>query len=427
MEEHLKQNNLIYEYQSGFRKSHSTDSCLINLTDHIQTLISKGKYVGMVLLDLQKAFDTVDHDILCKKLEAMGLDFTNWFKSYLGGRQQVVVANDTRSEPGIVNCGVPQGSILGPLLFLCYINDMSLSINDQICKLLLYADDSALIVSGSDPNEIAELLTTELNSCRQWLIDNKLSLHLGKTEAILFGSNKKLRKVNTFEVKCNNVVIDQVKSVKYLGLQLDANLSGTSIVTAILKKANSRLKFLYRFKDMLNFKCRKILCTALIQCHFDYACSSWYPGTSKTLKKKLQIMQNKTTRFILGLDNRTSIRNKELAKTGCLNVSDRVKQLKLGHVHKIKNKTCPKYMTEHFLLLSDINNRPVTRATANDFFPPRVCNNSTNTFYYTGISDWNALPPKVKEIKNYITFKDKLKQTLMDEAKKADEDQFQYN
>ena len=201
----------------------------------------------MVLLDLQKAFDTVDHDILCKKLEAMGLDFTNWFKSYLGGRQQVVVANDTRSEPGIVNCGVPQGSILGPLLFVCHINDMSISINKQICKLLLYADDSALIVSGSDPREIAELLTTELNSCRQWLIDNKLSLHLGKTESILFGSNKKLRKANNFEVKCNNVVIDQVKPVKYLGLQLDANLGGISIVNETLKKANSKLKFLYKF------------------------------------------------------------------------------------------------------------------------------------------------------------------------------------
>ena len=211
----------------------------------------------------------------------------------------------------------------------------------------------------------------------------------------------------------------------YLSLQLDANLGGTSIVNEILKKANSKLKFLYKFKDMLNFKSRKTLCTALIQCHFDYACSSWYPGASKTLKKKLQIMQNKTTRFILDLSSRTSIRNKELVKTGCLNVSDRVKQLKLGHVHKIKNKTSPKYMTEHFLLLSDIKNRPVTRATATDFFTPSVCN--TNTFYFSGIRDWNALPPKVKEITNYIAFKGKLKQTLMAEAKKADEDQFQYN
>ena len=138
-------------------------------------------------------------------------------------------------------------------------------------------------------------------------------------------------------------------------------------------------------------------------------------------------MQNKTTRFILDLNNRTSIRNKELAQTGCLNVSDRVKQLKLGHVHKIKNKTSPNYMSDHFQLLSEIKDRPVTRASANDFFPPGVCNNSTNTFYFTGIRDWNALPNKVKEIKNEHVFKEKLKQTLMAEAKKRDEDQFQYN
>ncbi|CAL4124750.1 unnamed protein product [Meganyctiphanes norvegica] len=95
------------------------------------------------------------------------------------------------SEPVIVSCGIPQGNILGPLLFLCYVNDMPISVK---CKLLLYADDSALIVSGSDPRAIASLLSKELESCRQWLMDNKLSLHLGKTESILFGPNKKIKK-----------------------------------------------------------------------------------------------------------------------------------------------------------------------------------------------------------------------------------------
>ena len=145
----------------------------------------------------------------------MGLDEIDWFKSYLGGRKQVVVANDTTSEPEIVNCGVPQASILGPLLFLCYVNDMPMSVK---CKLLLYADDSTLIISGSDPKVIADTLSFELNSCRQWLMDNKLSLHLGKTESILFGSKRKLRKVTSFEVKCNNEVIQNDDSVKYLGL-----------------------------------------------------------------------------------------------------------------------------------------------------------------------------------------------------------------
>ena len=143
----------------------------------------------------------------------MGINFTNWFKSYLRGRQQIVVANGTHSEPGIVNCGVPQGSILGPLLFLCYVNDMPMSVK---CKLLLYADDSNLIIAGSDPKVIADTLSFEWNSCRQWLMDNKLSLYLGKTESILFGSKRKLRKVTSFEVKCNNEVIQNVNSAKYI-------------------------------------------------------------------------------------------------------------------------------------------------------------------------------------------------------------------
>ena len=160
----------------------------------------------------------------------MGFDETDWFKSYLGGRKQVVVANDTKSEPEIVNCGVPQGSILGPLLFLCYINDMPISVT---CKLLLYADDSTLIVPGLDPKDIADTLTMELNSCKQWLIDNKLSLHLGKTESMLFGSKKKLRKLSSFDVRCDNETIEQVKCTKYLGLQIDSALAGDNIVNGI--------------------------------------------------------------------------------------------------------------------------------------------------------------------------------------------------
>ena len=164
LEKYCKDNNLLYEFQSGFRGSYSTDTCLINLSDHIRLLNNQKQLVGMVLIDLQKAFDTVDHDILCKKLEAMGVGSIKWFESYLKGRKQKVVVNESCSEAGIVTCGVPQGSILGPLLFLCYINDMPISVK---CKLLLYADDSALIVSGSDQNKIEKELLNELGTCRQ--------------------------------------------------------------------------------------------------------------------------------------------------------------------------------------------------------------------------------------------------------------------
>ena len=197
----------------------------------------------------------------------------------------MVVANDVSSETGTVTCGVPQGSILGPLLFLCYVNDMPISVR---CKILLYADDSALIISGFDPRKIAEELSKELESCRQWLIDNKLSLHLGKTEAILFGSKRKLKSINSFIVRCGEIEVKNVNSVKYLGLQIDNDLSGTGVIESIINKCNTRLKFLYRYNEILNLEARKTLCTALIQCNFDYSCCSWYLGINETFKKKLQ-------------------------------------------------------------------------------------------------------------------------------------------
>ena len=199
LEKYLSGNNLIYSLQSGFRGSYSTDTCLIYLTDYIRSQMAAGKYTGMVLLDLQKAFDTVDHGILCNKLQAMGVhsDSVKWFKSYLSDRQQIVSVNQVESKPMNISCGVPQGSILGPLLFLCYVNDMSSSVN---CNLLLYADDSALFTSGKDPKVISESLSKELESCRQWLIDNKLSLHLGKTESILFGTKIRLSRAEKLVV-----------------------------------------------------------------------------------------------------------------------------------------------------------------------------------------------------------------------------------
>ena len=292
------------------------------------------------------------------------------------------------------------------------------------CKLLIYTDDSALMVPGLDPKVIAEILSNELKSCRQWLIDNKLSLHLGKTESILFGTKYKLDKVNSFEVKCNNEIIINVKSVKYLGVQLDEDLAGSSIVSDLIRKVNNRLKFLYRFKDLLKFDSRKILCTALIQCHFDYSCSSWFPGINEALKNKLNIIQNKMIRFILNLDNRAHIGNQERHKAGFLSVSERVRQLNLGHVFKIKNKSCPKYMASNFKLKSEMNTRNITRATAHDFFVPGVASPADKTFFYTAINDWNTLPVCIKESKNENQFKEKVKQNLIDRAKKEDMNPF---
>ncbi len=149
-----------------------------------------GLLTGMILIDLQKAFDTIDHNILLDKMIFLGFSNSviSWFRSYLNNRTFIVNIGTDYSDPGNLTCGVPQGSILGPLLFLLYVNDMPGATN---CELLLYADDTCLLFQGNDPTEIENVLTENFNFLCDWFIDNKLSIHLGeeKTKCILFSGS----------------------------------------------------------------------------------------------------------------------------------------------------------------------------------------------------------------------------------------------
>ena len=180
------------------------------------------------------------------------------------------------------------------------------------------------------------------------------------------------------------------------------------------------MKFLYRYSNILDLKARKTLCSALIQSHFDYSCSSWYSGLNKGLKRKLQIIQNKMVRFILNLDSRAHIGCKELEQLNMLNVPNRVKQIKLTHMFKIWNKTSPEYLFDNFLKISDTALRHCTRASANNFFLPRVQGNCCNTFFYSAIKDWNSLPSETKQIQILSTFKERVKENISLEARNTE-------
>ena len=192
----LNSKNLLYNYQSGFRKKHSADFCLSYLNDKILKGFDRGTMTGMILIDLQKAFDTIDHDVLLQKLCAIGFSkhTANWFKSYLCNRSFKVNLGNNFSQPASVPCGVPQGSILGPLLFLMYVNDMSQAVK---CDLFLYADDSCLVCQHKDINEIEKQLNVEFSSICDWFVDNKLSIRFGenKTKSILFASKFKNKNI----------------------------------------------------------------------------------------------------------------------------------------------------------------------------------------------------------------------------------------
>ncbi|XP_076064536.1 uncharacterized protein LOC143038827 isoform X1 [Oratosquilla oratoria] len=149
------------------------------------------------------------------------------------------------------------------------------------CKLLLFADDSALIVSGRDPVEVEEKLSVELSSVQDWLIDNRLSLHLGKTESIVFASKPNLRKRSDVQVRCGVHVLESKQEVTYLGIPLDQSLSGNAITDKIVSKCSHKVKFLYRKARNFDLETKKLLVSAFLQHHFDYACSSWYSSLSR--------------------------------------------------------------------------------------------------------------------------------------------------
>ena len=347
IQKYLDEKELIYRYQSGFRPGHSTETCLLHLTDYIKQQTAKGFYTGMLLLDVQKAFDSVDHTILCKKLYAMGIDPT-WFISYLSNRKQLVCIDGVFSDYLAISCGVPQGSLLGHLLYLCYSNDMEIYVSS---KLLLYADDSVLIVSDRKPDTISKKLSEDLGSCNEWLIDNKLSLHVGKTECIVFGSKRKLNKLDNFSVSYGNSVIKGQRHIKYLGVVIDQCLSGDTMANNIIAKTLAKLKFLYRYKNCLNQTLRKNPSMALLQCHLDYCATTWYPTLSVRLKNKLQTTQNKIARYILNYNHREHIGRTELSSISFINIKDRVEQLRLNHVFKVRQGTSPKYLFEGFFRL----------------------------------------------------------------------------
>ena len=323
----LNDNNIFYKYQSVFRNNHSTDLFLSFLNDKILKGFDNGVYTGMILIDLQKAFDTINHKILLDKLLPIGFskNTISWYESYLAERHFTVEVANRVSKFSKISCGVPQGSILGPLLFLIYVNDMSQAVE---CDLCLYADDTWLVLQHKNVTEIKKHLTKDFSNSCDWFVDNKLSIHFGedKTKSILFSSKTNLKLVEELNIRYKDIKIKQHKHANYLGCVLDESMLGETMALTVIEKINSRLKFLYQKNRFLDVPLHRLLCKALIQPHFDYSCTAWYPNLSKKLKDKLQVTQNKCIRFCLKLQSREHISNKNYHKLNSMPINQRFQQ-----------------------------------------------------------------------------------------------------
>ena len=189
--EFLEEHSVLFENQFGFRKKNSTVYALMEITERIKDTIDNGKFGCGIFIDLKKAFDTVNHQILLTKLEHYGVRgvLLDWFKSYLTGRKQFVSFNGESSDLKDITCGVPQGSVLGPLLFLIYINDLP-NVSDKL-KFFLFADDTNIYYESGDLFELEKTINKELKQLSMWLKVNRLALNISKTNFMIFHSIRK--------------------------------------------------------------------------------------------------------------------------------------------------------------------------------------------------------------------------------------------
>ena len=240
--QYLNDNKLLSSCQSGFRSLHSTLTALLEATNSWSVNIDNGFLNGVVFIDLKKAFDTIDHEIILRKLSYFGADqaIIKWFQSYLSDRTQRCNVNGNLSTASTVTCGVPQGSILGPLLLLTYTNDLPNSLRDAAPRM--FADDTNITLSAKTVADLKIAVTSELNNLTCWLRAIKLSLNVAKAELMIIESRQGLNAhCEEIDISTGDKTTKRVDHTKSLGLTIDAQLSWSKHVDEICKKASSAI------------------------------------------------------------------------------------------------------------------------------------------------------------------------------------------
>ena len=291
----LNNNNIIYNLQFGFRQQYSTSHALINITENIRKALDGGNIGYRVFVDLQKAFDTVDHQILLAKLYHYGIRgvSNDCFKSYLSNRNQYVSINGFDSGLTSINHGVPQGSVLGPLLFLLYINDLNQAI--KFCKVNHFADDTNLLCLGNSIKKLNKLVNTDLKYLVNWLNTNKISLNVKKTEKVIFKSNQKKFEVD-LKIKLCGKRLYPTESVKYLGVKIDTTLSWQYHVNDLSIKLNRGNALLFKMRKCVSLKILKSIYFAIFDSYLSYCLLVW--AQNRSTIQRILILQKNAVRTI---------------------------------------------------------------------------------------------------------------------------------
>jgi len=392
---YLKYQDVLFNKQFGFRGRRGCDQALLLFTDFAKKHISRGNKVLTAFLDLKKAFDTVDHEILLQKLMMYGVGgvANDWFRSYLRDRKQLVkIPSGEKSGFKVVNLGVPQGSVLGPLLFLLYMNDLAFCVPEF--QTILFADDTSLSLAGQNYDQILVEFNQLLGRVSEWLRVNLLSLNVSKTKYMLFRQQREY--IDHGGVFINGEEVSRVgkglkqETYKYLGVLIGEDLSFSEHIDRIKGKLISASFMLNQSKSFLPFKARLQVYRSLFECHLNFANIVW--SINQKAVSKLGAIQQKALRYIF-LKPRRSHVTPLLSKHNLLTVDQIIISVRAKFIQNLRTGRLPDEFTDFVKMVNmdDENVRNLRFANFNYHL-----DTDKSSPKYSICKSWNSLPYMLK-------------------------------
>ena len=383
-------------------------TCLLGCTNDWYLNLDKGQYTSVTFIDLKKAFDTVDHQILIRKLCVYGVagKELNWFRSYLQNREQCCKVNGHVSSMESIKYVVPQDSCLGPLLFLIYINDLPLSL--KFGEVNMYADDTSISYSSDSVTNINDSVNEDLDHLKNWLEGNKLSLNVAKTQSMLIGSRTRLKKIGMSEnpepaLKIGEEPISMVKHTKYLGVQIDQHLLWDEHLSIITKKIARGLGMLKYSKKYLPLSTIQRMCKSLVEPYFRYCLPVW-GNCGTTALQKVQKLQNRAARIVTNSPYDASALPL-IKQLGWLNIQQMIEFETTKIVHKTLHNEVPEYLQGLFTRVSDKCVRELRNSKLDLNLPLMKTSFGQKSFSFRGAKLWNKLGSEATTTSSFSAFK----------------------
>lgn len=399
LSQYLEKMSILSTKQFGFQKGMGTVDAILTLMEDIYESINREQYMISLFVDLRKAFDTVNHEILLSKLHHYGIRgiVHDWFKSYLSNRKQCVQIMNHTSEEVTMNIGVPQGSILGPILFLLYINDLS-NVSDLL-STVLFADDTTLYRSDSNYNNLIAETNNELNKINQWLINNRLSINLSKTFVVIF-SNKRFDYLAN-PLRMNNEVVTLNELGKFLGVFIDRKLTFNEHVNAICSKLSKTIGIFYKINSYIPEK-------NLINLYYSFFypfilyCNIVWGGCTQNHLNKILLLQKRIVRIITK-ENYLAHTDPLFKRTGILKITDL-------HTYLCAIEAFKTFKSQGFNYLD----HPYDTRHRNKPVPTmQRLTTAKKSLSHSLPQTWNSLPDTIKEAKSLNVFKKLCREYLL--------------